>query len=245
MHFNVFTPLNICWSQRSCNKFKNKTDNLCKFKESFQREEYINMFMSWRQRSLLAQSEQVCYLFTLHALSQVAKLVFRQMREPVTCRNGNVKDEFHFLRICPEYESCRITLYEFAQSTCVEFHDLAIIDKFIYIMQHNSREVAKYLNSAFNIHEDILYKRLSLEGDTNDLYRCKLPMSSVFLFIIPVFIKVTCKSGGVEFHVLKLYAGIYEMEYETIINNLLLLLLIKVTLILRLYSAFCTWKLTL
>ncbi len=27
------------------------------------------------------------------------------------CRNGNIDDGVHFLRVCPEYESCHIVLY--------------------------------------------------------------------------------------------------------------------------------------
>ncbi len=71
------------------------------------------------------------------------------------CRNGNIEDEVHFLCDCPEYESCRVVLYESARSTCAEFYDLAIIYKFMYLMQYNSREVAKYLDCAFNIRKDI------------------------------------------------------------------------------------------
>ncbi len=81
-----------------------KLSTYLKFKQSFRREEFINMFMPRRQRSLLAQFRAG----TLPVHNETDRWAGIQADERVCniCRNGNIEHEVHFLLICAEYESC-------------------------------------------------------------------------------------------------------------------------------------------
>ncbi len=68
------------------------------------------MFMSRRQTSLLAQFRAG----TLPLDTETGRWAGTQADERVCniCRNGSIEDEVHFLCVWPEYESCRVVLYE-------------------------------------------------------------------------------------------------------------------------------------
>ncbi len=74
-----------------------------------------------------------------------------------------------------------------SKHSCVVFQDIAIIDKFIYLVQYNSTEVAKYLDSVFNIVKNAYIKGYIKEFPVEGRRQTGNELSILY-FIIPLFI---------------------------------------------------------
>ncbi len=71
------------------------------------------------------------------------------------CSLNVVEDEYHFLCVCSAYCSLRDILYNEAKVSNTEFEGLTSDEKFIYLMQAESKAVSKYL-SELSSHEGML-----------------------------------------------------------------------------------------
>ena len=52
------------------------------------------------------------------------------------CRLNDIENEYHFLCVCPVYNSRRTILFEEIELKHVHFHGLSLSDKFIFVMKH-------------------------------------------------------------------------------------------------------------
>ena len=66
------------------------------------------------------------------------------------CRLNDIENEYHFLCVCPVYNSRRTILFEEIELKHVYFHTLSLPDKFIFVMKHCQIEVSKFINNNNN-----------------------------------------------------------------------------------------------
>ena len=74
------------------------------------------------------------------------------------CANLVVEDEFHFLCICNFYDDLRENMYQTVAEKCPLFSHKTDEEKFVYLMSHESKLVAKYLCEAWCRRRDHLYR---------------------------------------------------------------------------------------
>ena len=74
------------------------------------------------------------------------------------CRNGDIEDESHFLLKCKTYEDFRRVLFQNCYAINQNFFTLNDMEKFIYIVNCQERELANYLVSAWNKRRNIIYR---------------------------------------------------------------------------------------
>ena len=61
------------------------------------------------------------------------------------CRLNNIENEYHFLCVCPVYNSRRKILFEEVELKHVHFQTLSLSDKFIFVMKHfQNRSIKAY-----------------------------------------------------------------------------------------------------
>ena len=68
-----------------------------------------------------------------------------------------VEDEIHFLCECPLYSHIRSSLFELANADDSNFCSMDLLDKFVYLMSNQQRNVMKYLSKAVPLRTDCLY----------------------------------------------------------------------------------------
>ena len=71
------------------------------------------------------------------------------------CRLNDIENEYHFLCVCPVYNSRRKILFEEVELKHVHFHTLSLPDKFIFVTKHCQIEVSKFINAGrqnYNLH---------------------------------------------------------------------------------------------
>ena len=64
------------------------------------------------------------------------------------CRLNDIENEYHFLCVCPVYNSRRKILFEEIELKHVHFHTLSSSDKFIFVIKHCQIEVSKFINEV-------------------------------------------------------------------------------------------------
>ena len=61
------------------------------------------------------------------------------------CRLNDIGNEYHFMCVCPVYNSRRTILFEEVELKHVHFHTLALSVKSIFVMKHCQIEVSKFI----------------------------------------------------------------------------------------------------
>jgi hypothetical protein len=69
-----------------------------------------------------------------------------------------IENEFHFLCECPGYELDRQSLYTDIINRNSDFENLLDADKFCYILKYEWKRLTKYLQNAWRIRSEILYR---------------------------------------------------------------------------------------
>ena len=67
------------------------------------------------------------------------------------CCLNVIENEYHFLCVCPVYNSRRTILFEEIELKHVHFHTLSLSDKFIFVTMHCQIEVS---NEAWSIRQN-------------------------------------------------------------------------------------------
>ena len=67
------------------------------------------------------------------------------------CRLNVIENEYHFLCVCPVFNSRRRIVFEEVELKHVHFHALSLSDRFIFVMKHCQIEVSKFINEAWSI----------------------------------------------------------------------------------------------
>ena len=73
------------------------------------------------------------------------------------CNNGEVEDEQHFLMRCAVYNDLRQALFDKCTFKNNRFNTLSELDKFIYIVNCQERDLADFIFSAWNKRRNCLY----------------------------------------------------------------------------------------
>ncbi len=74
------------------------------------------------------------------------------------CNNGDVENEFHFVSICNAYTTLRNAMYD--KINDLTFYNITDIDKFVSLMKKDWKQLSKYIETAWDYRNSILYKQL-------------------------------------------------------------------------------------
>ena len=159
-HLYPSTSLEDCSS-------KPKLRTYVTFKDTFKIESYVKMFLNRQERSLLAQLRfGILPLPTETGRYQnIQDEVTHKYRKPKPnervcqiCKCNLVKDEIHFVCICNMYSSERLVLFNSAIQNCKQFLQLSNPEKFIYLMNNETKNRCKYIIKAWYVRREQLYK---------------------------------------------------------------------------------------
>ena len=124
------------------------------YKYSKESEDYLKLNVIKYHRSLLAQFR--CGILPLEIeLGRFKGLDLCERICPIC--NNSVEDEIHFLCTCPVYDSYRGKLFQTAQRDEANFSDMDVLDKFVYLMSNQQRNVIKFLSKAMPLRTQHLY----------------------------------------------------------------------------------------
>ena len=143
---------NLEWAAEKANKPKLRTYSL--IKTEFYPEQYVTQNLNKSQRSALAQIRMGILPLHIETGRYVNKP--EEQRYCSFCLNY-VESEFHFICECDTYSCQRRNLYSKINLTCDYFKDLNDRQKFVYILQHNSKWVSEYITECMKIRSDLLY----------------------------------------------------------------------------------------
>ncbi len=79
----------------------------------------------------------------------------------VICNSRHIENEYHFLCKCVTYNSIRRVLYNNAENNNNDFRNLNNEDIFVYVIKDEWKLVSNYVEKAWNIRNDIIYKHKS------------------------------------------------------------------------------------
>lgn len=65
--------------------------------------------------------------------------------------------DFHFVCFCTKYEAERASMFNQISFVNIEFKDLSLKDKFIFIMQYEWKFLSKYLEAAWTIRQNAMF----------------------------------------------------------------------------------------
>ncbi len=111
------------------------------YKMSFITEDYVKYCLNRRKRSLTAEIR--IGTLPLHIETGRFRNVKIEVRVCQVCKNGDVKNEFHFICICYAYSTLRNTMYD--KINDVTFYNMTDRDKFVYLMQ-----LSQYIETAWD-----------------------------------------------------------------------------------------------
>ena len=151
---NLSVNFNSKWKNSLPTKPKLRT--YLKFKDVFVTEEYVRSCGSRRKRSLLAQFR----MGVLPLAIETGRFINKPIEERIckVCCTNMVEDEVHMLCTCQVYRDIRNVMYCNVLSNNADFNDFNDEQKFIYLMTNAWKDVANFLDKAWEIRTRILYK---------------------------------------------------------------------------------------
>ena len=72
------------------------------------------------------------------------------------CNTNEIEDELHFVMVCPVYNSYRNELLDSVVSQDFQLYN--DLDKFIYLMKNQPKQVAKFIVKAIDLRKGILFQ---------------------------------------------------------------------------------------
>ncbi len=143
------------WLSELPNKPKLRT--YVTFKNLFETETYVIKCYSRRKRSLLAQLRMG--VLPLAIETGRFKGIPSHERFCKVCPNdiGLVEDELHFLCSCLLYHETRQSMYNNVINRITDFSNMSREEKFVYLIQNEWKEVANFLDKAWNLRSQKLY----------------------------------------------------------------------------------------
>ena len=156
--------LEISWLNDCNNKPKLRTYIL--FKEIYKAETYTKLFLSRRQRSLIAKLRAGILPLRIETgryqnIKDTETGRFRKLhieeRLCQICNNDVVEDEIHFICNCPSYTDQRERLYREVTSKNELFNLMSDQEKFVYIMKNEVKVLSNYMCESWDIRNSKLY----------------------------------------------------------------------------------------
>jgi hypothetical protein len=146
----------ISWEHRRSTKPKLRYYNM--YKAGYDQEEYLNLNISKRQRSLYAQFR--AGILPLQVEIGRYRNTNLEDRICTLCTQNIVEDEYHVLCVCESYQEYRYVLYNKASSYFDNFYQLHNIDKFVLLNSNMQKEVIYFLDQALSKRRENIYSRI-------------------------------------------------------------------------------------
>ena len=152
INLNTFTEQckyiqNTEWLNNLVSKPKLRT--YVTFKDKVCTEPYIYNYLAKGSRCLMAQFRSG--VLPLHIETGRYDKTPLDNRVCKQCALNVIEDEYHFLCVCPSYETLRPRLYAPIKRCDSYFSDLNNRDTFCYMMKHHQLYVANYISEAWTI----------------------------------------------------------------------------------------------
>ena len=129
-------------------------------------ENYVKVFMSRKQRTLLAQLRLGILPLEIETgrFRNVKDAVtgnFRKLREDERickiCEMNQVENEFHFICVCPKYDVQRTEFYQKVGEKTPQFISMNSNEKIVYLLKIEPHLLARFIESIWNIRQNLLY----------------------------------------------------------------------------------------
>ncbi len=166
---DVFNDMTVCDADVFCKKeyelmeekwkfgitLKPKLRTYIKYKDTLQVENYVQYCHSRYKRSLIAQFRTG----TLPLAVETGRFRGVKLEERLCeiCKNGLIEDELHFLCVCDKYDLERNEMYTRISEKYPDFIELDNIDKLIFLMKNEWKEVCNFIDIAWRKRKNILY----------------------------------------------------------------------------------------
>ena len=136
----------VRWNESRYSKPKLRYYNM--FKSDFEREDYLNLNISKRQRSIFSQFR--AGILPLNVETGRFRNIDLSERLCNLCPLSEVEDEYHFLCICPKYSDLRQHLFAKAREREPEFFNFDCLDKFVFLLSNMQHQVILFLDKAYS-----------------------------------------------------------------------------------------------
>ena len=140
------------WDIKRYKSDKLRYYNLYKTEKS--KAEYLTFNISKYQRSLYSQFR--CGILPLEIEVGRYRNIELSERLCKLCNMHLVEDEIHFLIDCPLYNEERKLLFSAKNMSHEAFLQLESLDKFVYFMSNNEREVITFISHAFRKRQNMI-----------------------------------------------------------------------------------------
>ena len=127
---------------------KPKLRTYCKFKETFQTEQYVKFNLNRRERSLTAQYR--LGILPIHVETGRYRGTPLEERFCFHCKD-KVEDEIHLLLDCPLYSFQRCNLFQTVKLTLPYFENCTIEQKLCILLNEFWKECGKYISLVWEI----------------------------------------------------------------------------------------------
>ena len=145
----------ISWNNNRYQKIKLRYYNL--FKSDLKPEPYLLTNLSKSQRSVYAQFRSG--ILPLAIETGRFSNVSLNNRTCIVCNSEAIEDEYHFLCICPGYETERKLLYIKVAEKFSEFRNLDNFDRFMLLNTDECQKyTAIYVHNAFKLRKESMYQ---------------------------------------------------------------------------------------
>ena len=124
------------------------------FKTTFGVESYVKHSLNRQSRSYMAQFR--LGILPLNVEVGRYRSVPLEDRKCEFCLN-DIEDETHFLMECNLYRSERKKLFEYVTQMSSHFENLTKDEKFLYLMQNNWKETAKFIQTSYDLRTREIY----------------------------------------------------------------------------------------
>jgi hypothetical protein len=144
--------LNLQWVEISVNNAE-KLRTYRMFNIDNKTKDYVYMFLSRRQRSLLSQLR----LGVLPLRIETGRYTQGKKEDRIcnVCNKGEIEDALRFMTSCDKYNTLRREMYN--KKNDWVFHTLDDTEKMIDLMQHDQKLVAVYTEKAITLRNKILF----------------------------------------------------------------------------------------
>ena len=145
----------ILWNNNRYQKIKLRYYNL--FKSDLKPEPYLLTNLNKSQRSVYAQFRSG--ILPLAIETGRFSNVSLNNRTCIVCNSEAIEDEYHFLCICPGYETERKLLYIKVAEKFSEFRNLDNFDRFMLLNTDECQKyTAIYVHNAFKLRKESMYQ---------------------------------------------------------------------------------------
>ena len=164
LEINLLAEYQAKWSNQCTSMPKLRT--YITFKTVYCTENYVKMYLTRQQRSILAQIrsgilplriETGRFQNTKDSTSKKMRKLKPEERTCLICKTDNVEDEMHFIFECEVYCESRNNMFAKAELENDNFTSLNDVEKLEYLMVSECKLLSEYLIDSWNIRKSLMY----------------------------------------------------------------------------------------